>query len=462
MNKKTTIIFGAGPAGSTAMAAVDSIVKGITTYCHTNKNIIIVALLALMIRLIIFFAIKPWDPAVVQNRILVSDAVYYQELALGILSSGNFHDFWIFRTPGFPVFAALIYFLVGIKLWVVLLAQVFINVIAGLLVYTIGKELFNRQIAIVAAGIFFFDPHVILYSLSFLSDTLFVALFVGTIAAFIIGLKRNRVGCFVAGGFLLGIAALTKPIIQFFPVVVLVLLLCARTITVKKKAIYFIGFTTVFLLIIFPWLWRNYTSYQYFGLSNVGDYHIMMLAHMTERQKAERPEAIREGKDKQEFDGRFLSRQQEKKAYDYIKSNIPSFIKSYAQGTLFMYIHISTKEITTLLGLKSTSLPGDVSVVKKAKAFFRTKSMHEFVMGMAVGLYLLVCYCMFLYGSFLMIREREYFTLLMIILILLYFTVLTGGVGLSRYKMPGMPFYALISGKGIVAMVRHVGRMYAR
>jgi len=72
--------------------------------------------------------LQPWKTKVVENNIIVMDATEYHELALSFLSNKSFIEFGAFRTPGYPVFVALLYGMSSECVWFVLLIQLLLNV----------------------------------------------------------------------------------------------------------------------------------------------------------------------------------------------------------------------------------------------------------------------------------------------------------------------------------------------
>jgi hypothetical protein len=75
--------------------------------------------------------------------------------------------------------------------------------------------------------------------------------------------------------------------------------------------------------------------------------------------------------------------------------------------------------------------------------------MQEISIGVLIGAFLLMNYLTFCFGSISMIYEKSHFYLTMVLLIVLYFSGLAGVIGNARFKLPIIPFYMIISGKGL-------------
>ena len=119
-----------------------------------TKGFLLIIILALVIRMTFFVSLKPWSNEVVDSTVLVLDARGYHQLALDLLSNKSFKDFDDFRTPGYPVFVALIYGISSFGVWFVLLIQILLNLISVLLVYKTASMIFSRKIALISAFLF--------------------------------------------------------------------------------------------------------------------------------------------------------------------------------------------------------------------------------------------------------------------------------------------------------------------
>ncbi len=82
-------------------------------------------------------------------------------------------------------------------------------------------------------------------------------------------------------------------------------------------------------------------------------------------------------------------------------------------------------------------------------SFLRSKTFGEMIIGMPIGIFLMFCYLTTFYGTFSLIKEKRYSELTLLLLIIIYFSVLTGVIGNARFKLPITPFYVLIASIGI-------------
>ena len=81
-----------------------------------------VVLLAFLLRIIFFVIHQPWISEIEKTQVIAGDAVLYQYLAKSIMDHFSFANNEM-RTPGFPFFLSIIYFIVGFKPWIVKFLQ---------------------------------------------------------------------------------------------------------------------------------------------------------------------------------------------------------------------------------------------------------------------------------------------------------------------------------------------------
>ncbi|HRB66392.1 MAG TPA: glycosyltransferase family 39 protein, partial [Chitinophagales bacterium] len=167
-----------------------------------------------LIRVLVFFRFEPWNAAVIKHQILIFDSMGYHQLALCIK---NYFSFCgdAFRTPAYPFFVSVIYSLFGNDPYIVLVVQIFLNLISIVLMYKIGIELFNEKIGFIAALLFSFDLHHIIFIFQILTETIYTTIFLLALLFYIKGIKRNEFKYFVLTGLIYGVSTLIRPISQY-------------------------------------------------------------------------------------------------------------------------------------------------------------------------------------------------------------------------------------------------------
>ncbi len=169
--------------------------KGVFMLAIIKRKILLLFLLAFVLRLIVFLLHRPWDSQVLTESVLVHDASDYHRFALSIIDHFSFGG-ETYRTPGYPFFIAVIYVIFGVKPWLVLFIQIFVDLVTIYYVLRIGEFLFSRRVGIIAAAFLAIDPNSIFTTARFLSDGLSVAFLMASMYFYLRGLKRGMQGVF--------------------------------------------------------------------------------------------------------------------------------------------------------------------------------------------------------------------------------------------------------------------------
>ena len=437
-------------------------VNNLKDFYSRNKALIIILFIAFLLRITLFIVYRPWDEQIVTNKVIQLDASGYHRLALCILTDGSFGGD-TFRTPGYPLFVASHYFLFGLKPWFVFITQIFLNIFSIIMVYHLGKTILNKKIGLIASFLFAVDPHQIAYNVTLLSDTLFTSIFLASILLLVLGFKNKKIPYFLISAFVLGIATLVRPISQFFVFFTLGFILIYTKFKYSFRFKTIILYALLFILTISPWLYRNYSKYNHLNLSTAQGHNLLLYdVAYTEVLKTGKPikvvqsefqeKAIEMGYNEANnpFDNSIIYN---KIAVNYIRNNWKIYFRNHFKGIFNMYTALGTQNISKLLNLESKDLSfhhfSSPGVLKMVSGFFKSKSFHEIIIGMIIFIFLMICYISFFYGCFLMIKNKEYFYFIMLIVTIVYFSIFTGVIGLSRYKLPITPFYITISAYGL-------------
>jgi len=427
------------------------------------KGLLLIILLAFVIRMGFFVSLQPWNKEVVDTTIIVSDASGYHQLALSLLSNKTFDAFDAFRTPGYPFFVALLYSISDESVWFVLLIQILLNIISVWLVYKTASIIFSHKIALFSAFLFAIDIHQALYAVTLLTDILFVFLFLASVYYLCKNIKENNFSSICLSALFLGIATLVRPISFLFPFVAVFFILVLSNLKLNMKLVYSFVFSIIFIVTISPWLLHNYSKYGEAKLSSISGSNLLFYnVGYTEVYKSGKPIeqvnsslkdiAIKQGIDTIDVNSFKNSKIYSNIATQYIKDNFILYCKVHFMGIVNMYAGLGTQHITSIFHLKSKPLNvgqfGGPDIFTRLIDFFRSKTLGEIFIAFGVGFYMLINYFFTFYAIFLLIRKNEKF-LFLFILIILYFSALTGVVGLVRYRIPFMPFINILCAVGL-------------
>ena len=188
------------------------------------------------------------------------DTLDYQELALNLLNGKGFvsHENWFgfpmysWRPPAYPAFLASIYFLFGFDNIAVVVVQCIMGAMSVVLLWAIMSRISIPAAWLAAVFMSIYEPLVSVCS-EVMSETLFTFLIL--LALWSLDGKCRKFPSLALGGIAVGVCALTRP--------VGLLLLPSYAIAVywqvgRSGWPYIIYVTTITLLVICPWTWRNY------------------------------------------------------------------------------------------------------------------------------------------------------------------------------------------------------------
>ena len=110
-----------------------------------NKKMIYLLIVAFLVRVLVFIRFQPWLDSVIAKQILIFDSLGYHNLALCIKNNFTFCGD-AFRTPGYPFFISIIYFISGNYVSHVLLVQIFLNLISIVYFIKLAKNYFQKKL----------------------------------------------------------------------------------------------------------------------------------------------------------------------------------------------------------------------------------------------------------------------------------------------------------------------------
>ena len=186
----------------------------------------------------------------------------YDELGWSWASGGAYSIDGIptaYRPPGFPFFLSRLYLIFGHHPQLGVAANIVFSLAIIVLSYLIVQKIWNEQIARWNVMILTFFPSQILFVNLLATEPLFTTIFLASIYFIIIATDSTKIiwDFLFSGGLLLGLAALTRPLVLVYPIIYIIFLYFKKRdilTTAKGSAIIIIGFLTV----ITPWMIRNY------------------------------------------------------------------------------------------------------------------------------------------------------------------------------------------------------------
>ena len=183
-----------------------------------------------------------------------------------------------FRTPGYPLFLALVYLIFDSFVPAIFFGA-FISAFAAPLIYLIAKEIFSEKIAFGAGILTAVEPMGLFLGVSILTEGVFTPILFLTILYFVRYLKMEGHSYLWYSAALLGAATLIRPIaFYFWPLAVIFIFYKTKNLgwrPVLKAATVFVA---IFFLVLSPWLVSNKISVNSWQITGFQGY-IFFIDH---------------------------------------------------------------------------------------------------------------------------------------------------------------------------------------
>ena len=238
-----------------------------------HKIPLIIFSVALIFRGLLFFVSLNYNGGDLTTTIHGYDGYY--EISRNLVDNGVFsvdseapfapHPL---RPPVYPYYLAGILLLFG-SYWAVAIINLLMGGLLPVLGFYVARQtISSAKISAVAGFAMALEPFSALLSFIFYTETIFIFLFFIFLIFFFRYFKDNSARNIIWASVFLGLTTLVKPTTQYLPVAVPFLILWHFRGNISKKVICHISFfIMVFLLLISPWVYRNYAEFGKIGMS---------------------------------------------------------------------------------------------------------------------------------------------------------------------------------------------------
>jgi len=220
---------------------------------------ILLALVALGVR-VLFVLLYP------ASSLAGGDPAAYWSFAQGIASGAGFRSTiepWLAdRPPLYPYFVSAVMLLAGAERLNVFLAQALLGGLSVMLFYWTAVRILGNVRGLAAGALMIFFPHLLIFTKQILTESLYLFLLVALLAVLILPTSLERMWVWSLTGLVVGLLILVRRE-ALLPAVLLTIAIFGLRIQARSHRMLLAGITIAFvaLLVVAPWLWRNYQAF---------------------------------------------------------------------------------------------------------------------------------------------------------------------------------------------------------
>ncbi|MBI4712896.1 MAG: glycosyltransferase family 39 protein [Planctomycetes bacterium] len=421
-----------------------------------HKELILISAVAFILRGVLFLKIIAAPQLAFAN-----DSYLYDKLGVNLAENGVFsgdtqppYSPNTLRPPLYPVFIAVVYKIFGHQPAMVIFLQCLVSVFICWGIYYLGAKIFYPKVGLLAGFFYALDLPSIDHTNLLLTETLFTFILMFSVY-FLIICRQGKSRFFpLMSGLLLGLCTLCRPLPQYlFLPLVLVFLLGFKP--AKKALINYLVFTAGFLVVIMPWLIRNYALTGIFDLTTIQGAVLFNQAtgvKMSVEKKRFNAVNFREMTERlhDEIETRYghlsqktpteIDRIYKKESLDIILQHPFVYLTNVLTGSLIILTESDYYTAWRLMGLHRGKIR---NIFKRLVEFYNI-------------IFTLLLWAGILYAIWILLKEKQYFYLSFFGLIITYFTVLATNVDCdARYRVPLIPYIAILGSYGLLQYYDH-------
>jgi len=422
------------------------------------KNVI---LFSVLLRTVLFIIIEPWNLEFETHPLFFYDPQEYHELAKAMLG-WDFLDNTL-RTPGYPAFIAVFYWLFGVNPPIIYAIQLILTVFSVYMTYRVTNLFFSAKISSLAALLLAIDPHYILFSFNLLSEALFVPVILIVIYYLILFFRTSKIKYLILVSVFMAISAYVRPVTLYLAPAMLPLFLMMGKGSISTKLKTWGVMAMIFYVLLSPWYLRNYTKFDSWSFCTTGGYNILYVyaasieysrggGNMEEvwMKFGQNVDSLVRGSNGNPF---LIEEAQQEVGMNVIKKYPVLLVQNHLIGVFNIFFSVSSYRFSRLLGIEEIQLSGSyygTSNASKIENFIREKGVFSILLTAIFLILFIIEYSSAIWGVIVLLKEKEYILLLTVLFFIFYLLGLTGLFGFqARFKLPLMPFYLIFSAYGM-------------
>jgi len=355
-----------------------------------------------------------------------------------------------FRTPGYPVFIAVIQWMGG-GIRTVLFIQCLLGSAVAVLAAMIGQSLGLSFRSAFLVGLFWaFHPALIVFDCVLLTENLFDAL---ALTGLFFAARIHSSWGLVCAGLLLGLATLVRPLgVLYIPAA---LALAWPQVHSKIVAVVFVSIAAFLPPTL--WAFRNQAVYEGFRVTTVGDLNLLYYtaAYAISEERHEdwleswptRVDGLTNRLSRRLRPGEDVISAARRLAWDQIRQRPKSVIKVQAKSWLKLFVDHSMPTVAEALGIAYRPSGIFSNLIMNSEPRPQASQGNSFVTSILalawMGLNVLILIAAVI-GANRALHQRDWRVLIFGVASIILFTLATGSVGLERFRLPMMlPLFVL-------------------
>lgn len=321
-------------------------------------------------------------------------------------------------------------------------------------IYGLAFLAFSRwKVALCSAIVAGMVPEGVVYSILYMPESLFLALFVWANVCLVVYLRRGRERHLLAAFAQFGLAVLAKPIaLPYVLMTALLVLVIDRNRTLFGRIGMLAVASVVFLLVLSPWIARNYLVFGRPALSTIGGTNIFdcnytyMLADMphSEREfiEARNRNTIQQAEQLTLFERSdalgWIARRE-------ILAHLPAYVRSTLKRHPRLYAGTGTVLLFRVLDDEKAALALQEWGFHPAEVSFSIVPLRARLVQVASWTMLGLYYSAVFVGAVGLVAQRQWFALTFLLLGFGLFGLVLGPVVTTRYRLVMLPFLSIMA-----------------
>lgn len=434
------------------------------------KKLILIFLIALSLRMLFFIVVGSWHDNVMEERILpFGDARGYHSIAVSIVQNKPLPG--VMDAPIYLSFIASLYAIFGYKPYIPIIFQIIMSALTCIFLYKIGRKIFHEKTALFAGLFLAFDSLSIFYSNHLFVGTMFTFIFIFHIYFLMKFLMEKNIRALVYSAIFLGLSTLCKTVSIYFPILLIWPFFIYFRNNLRKGILTFSILMSIYLLMITPWMLRNYivtdrflfSQYQTDILSgfipNIMD--AINPPHSIKSSPIEK-EAYPQQTEKVQNQGSNYSKTRIEAQAITTKKIIKAVLadtESRIKGVVRYFIILDSGPFIKTLGLQAYVMTPETwneGFLEAVKVAIQKKSKLEwfyicFRITVLFYLYSTVCF-----GIYNAIRKKKFKEVVLFVSVIVYFVIASAGQASTyraNYRIPIMPYMIILSCYGMKELI---------